>query len=64
MWSATVTRSGNRGWEDGLLFGTSCAIVEMLNKHNFNVAYNQTSAAHTWSNWRDYLNELAPELLQ
>ncbi|HEV8543921.1 MAG TPA: alpha/beta hydrolase-fold protein [Verrucomicrobiae bacterium] len=51
------------GKNDGLL-KTSEATVEMLKKHGFNVAYKETGGAHTWLNWRDYLNEFAPQLFQ
>jgi len=56
VWFAT-------GKNDGLL-KTSEATVEMLKKHGFNVAYKETGGAHTWLNWRDYLNEFAPQLFQ
>jgi enterochelin esterase family protein len=50
--------------KDDFLVGTSRATVEMLKKHNFNVVYKETSGAHTWINWREYLNEFAPQLFQ
>jgi enterochelin esterase-like enzyme len=49
------------GKEDFLL-DTTKATVEMLKKHGFNVAYNETAGGHTWINWRNYLNEFAPQL--
>jgi enterochelin esterase family protein len=54
VWFAT-------GTED-FLIGTSRATVEMLRKHGFNVVFNETPGAHTWTNWRNYLNEFAPQL--
>jgi enterochelin esterase-like enzyme len=51
IWFAT-------GKEDFLL-KTSQATVEMLRKHGFNVVYNETPGAHTWINWRLYLNDFA-----
>ena len=36
----------------------------MLKKHGFDVVYNETDGAHTWINWRNYLNEFAPKLFQ
>jgi len=56
VWFAT-------GKED-FLIETSRATVEMLKKHGFNVVYNETAGAHTWINWRNYLNEFAPQLFQ
>jgi enterochelin esterase family protein len=56
VWFAT-------GKED-FLVGTSRATVEMLKKHGFDVMYKETDGAHTWINWRNYLNEFAPQLFQ
>ncbi len=50
--------------KDDFLVGTSRATVDMLKKHGFDVVYNETSGAHTWINWRKYLNEFAPQLFQ
>ena len=38
--------------------------VEMLKKHGLTVVYKETSGAHTWLVWREYLNEFAPQLFQ
>ena len=54
LWFAT-------GTEDFLL-ETSRATVDMLRKHGFTVTYNETTGAHTWINWRLYLEEFAPLL--
>lgn len=43
---------------------TSEATVEMLKHHGFNVTYKETAGAHTWLNWREYLNEFAPLLFK
>jgi len=48
--------------KDDFLVKTSQATVDMLKKHNFNVVYKETTGAHTWLNWREYLNEFAPQL--
>jgi enterochelin esterase-like enzyme len=56
VWFAT-------GKEDGLI-ATSRATVEMLKKHGFEVVFQETEGAHTWINWRNYLNEFAPQLFQ
>jgi enterochelin esterase family protein len=56
LWFAT-------GKED-FLVETTKATVELFKKHGFNVVYEETDGAHTWINWRNYLNELAPQLFQ
>jgi enterochelin esterase-like enzyme len=50
--------------KDDFLVKTSQASVEMLKKHGFDVVYKETDGAHTWINWREYLNEFAPKLFQ
>lgn len=49
---------------DDFLVETSRATVAMLKKHGFDVAYQESEGAHTWINWRNYLNEFAPQLFQ
>lgn len=56
LWFAT-------GGED-FLVGTSRATVDMLKKHKFDVVYKETDGAHTWINWRSYLNEFPPQLFK
>jgi enterochelin esterase family protein len=51
------------GKDDGLI-GTSKATVELLKKHGFNAVFEESPGAHTWINWRNYLNEFAPQLFQ
>jgi enterochelin esterase family protein len=51
------------GTEDRLL-PSSRATVGMLRQHKFNIVFKETPGAHTWINWRDYLNEFAPQLFQ
>jgi enterochelin esterase family protein len=50
--------------KDDFLVATSRASVEMFKKHGFDVVYKETEGAHTWINWRNYLNEFAPQLFQ
>jgi enterochelin esterase-like enzyme len=50
--------------KDDFLVGTSQATVAMFKQHQFNVIYKETEGAHTWTNWREYLNEFAPLLFQ
>jgi enterochelin esterase family protein len=56
LWFAT-------GSEDFLL-QTTKDTVEMLKKHGFSPVYRETGGGHTWANWREYLNEFAPQLFQ
>jgi enterochelin esterase-like enzyme len=50
--------------KDDFLVATSRATVEMLKKHGFDVIYKESPGAHTWTNWRDYLHEFAPQLFR
>ena len=50
--------------KDDFLIETSRATVAMLKKHGFDVAFNESAGAHTWTNWREYLNEFAPLLFR
>lgn len=56
LWFAT-------GKED-FLIGTTKATVELFKKHGFDVVFKETDGAHTWINWRNYLNEFAPQLFK
>ena len=51
------------GADDGLIT-TTRATVEMLKKHGFKPVFQESPGAHTWINWRNYLNEFAPQLFQ
>jgi len=51
------------GVEDGLI-ANSKATVAMLQKHGFNALFKESPGAHTWINWRNYLNEFAPQLFR
>jgi len=50
--------------KDDFLIETSRATVAMLRKHGFDVAFTESAGAHTWTNWREYLNEFAPLLFR
>jgi enterochelin esterase family protein len=56
LWFAT-------GSEDFLL-NTTKATLEMLKKHGFSPVFKESGGGHTWLNWRNYLNEFAPQLFQ
>lgn len=51
------------GHDDGLIT-TTRATVEMLQKHGFKPVFQESSGGHTWINWRNYLNEFAPQLFR
>lgn len=48
--------------KDDFVMETSKATVDMLKKHGFKVVFLETPGAHTWINWRNYLEEFAPQL--
>jgi len=49
---------------DDFLIGTTRQTVDLLKKFGFNPTLKETPGAHTWINWRIYLNEFAPMLFQ
>lgn len=49
------------GRDDGLI-ATSKATVDLFNQHGFHATFQESPGAHTWINWRNYLNEFAPQL--
>ena len=51
------------GSEDRLL-PTTKATVELFKTHGFAPVFKESAGGHTWLNWRDYLNEFAPQLFQ
>jgi enterochelin esterase family protein len=51
------------GVDDGLIT-TTRATVDLLKKHGFAPMFKESPGAHTWINWRNYLNEFAPQLFQ
>lgn len=50
--------------KDDFLIGTTRATVEMFKKHEFNPVFLESPGGHTWINWRNYLNEFAPQLFR
>jgi enterochelin esterase family protein len=50
--------------KDDFLLSTTTATVDLFKKHGFNVVYKESAGAHTWINWREYLNEFVPQLFQ
>jgi enterochelin esterase family protein len=51
------------GDKDFALAGSK-ALSEVLGKHGIKHELRVTGGGHTWINWRQYLNELAPKLFQ
>jgi enterochelin esterase-like enzyme len=51
------------GSEDFLVANTR-ATVELFKKYGFSPVYQESPGAHTWINWRNYLNEFAPQLFR
>jgi enterochelin esterase-like enzyme len=51
------------GAEDGLM-PTTKGTVEIFKNHGFTPVFKESPGGHTWLNWRDYLNEFAPQLFQ
>ena len=49
---------------DDTLIATSRATVDLLNKHGYNATFHESTGAHTWLNWRNYLVEFTPQLFQ
>jgi enterochelin esterase family protein len=47
---------------DDHLLPISKATIAMLKDHGFNPVFVQSTGGHYWGNWRDYLNEFAPQL--
>jgi enterochelin esterase-like enzyme len=52
------------GVDDALMARSTKPTVEMLKKHGFAVVFKESPGAHTWINWRNYLNEFTPQLFQ
>jgi enterochelin esterase-like enzyme len=51
------------GAKDGLIT-SSHATVELLKKHGFDPVFIESPGAHTWINWRNYLDQFAPQLFR
>ena len=45
-------------------FAGSKNLAEILKKHDIKNELHVSGGGHTWINWRQYLNELAPKLFQ
>jgi len=49
---------------DDFLVSTTKSTVEFFKKYGFSPVFQESTGAHTWINWRNYLNEFAPQLFQ
>ncbi|MBZ5500035.1 MAG: esterase [Acidobacteriia bacterium] len=49
---------------DDRLITTSRSTVDLLKKHGFNPIFKESAGAHTWINWRNYLDEFAQQLFR
>jgi enterochelin esterase-like enzyme len=49
---------------DDRLIPVTKATIEMLKKHGFTPFFRESPGGHTWINWRNYLDEFAPQLFQ
>ncbi len=49
---------------DDDLITNSKSTVELLKKHGFEASFKESPGAHTWINWRNYLDEFTPQLFQ
>ena len=49
---------------DDFLLATTKATVAMFQQHGFAPVYEESAGGHTWVNWRNYLEEFAPQLFQ
>jgi hypothetical protein len=38
--------------------------VDLFKKHGYRPVFQESAGAHTWTNWREYLNEFAPQLFR
>jgi enterochelin esterase-like enzyme len=56
LWLSTGT--------DDFVIETSRSTVGLLKKHGLNPVYHESTGGHNWINWRNYLNEFAPQLFR
>jgi enterochelin esterase family protein len=50
--------------DQDFLLDTATASVEMFRGHGFDVGYHESGGGHTWTNWREYLNDFAQQLFR
>jgi enterochelin esterase-like enzyme len=47
---------------DDFLMPSTKATVDFFKQQGFSPVFQESAGGHTWLNWRDYLNEFAPQL--
>jgi enterochelin esterase-like enzyme len=65
-------KAARRNWKlfwfstgkDDFLLPTTKATLELFEKHGYHPMFQESAGAHTWTNWREYLNQFAPQLFQ
>jgi enterochelin esterase family protein len=50
--------------KDDFVYQSVIQLRSTLDKHNFKYVYRESTGGHTWSNWRIYLSEFAPQLFK
>jgi enterochelin esterase family protein len=50
------------GEKDPLVHDATMNLVSVLKSHNIKFDFRESEGAHTWINWRHYLNDYAPNL--
>lgn len=50
--------------KDDFLYGSVAPTKALLEKHGIKVGYVESEGAHTWINWRRYLNDFVPYLFK
>jgi len=52
------------GAKDPLVHDATINLVSILKSHNIHFDFHESEGAHTWINWRHYLNDFAPALFR
>ena len=52
------------GVKDSIAYAGARNLVALLDKNGIKYTYRESAGAHTWINWRHYLNEFAPLLFR
>jgi len=50
--------------KDDFLLQTTKATVALFEKHGFKPTFKESAGGHTWINWREYLDQFAPQLFK
>ncbi len=50
--------------KDDFVYQSVVTLREVLDRHNFNYIYRESTGGHTWANWRIYLSEFAPMIFR